>query len=47
MNDGSYDIPAKVLEPVAVTRDNIDEVIIDGGFLRRDEVYLNIDYDTE
>ena len=47
MNDGSYDIPAKVLEPVAVTRDNIDEVIIDGGFHRRDEVYLNIDYDTE
>lgn len=47
MSDGSYDIPAKVLEPVAVTRDNIDEVIIDGGFHRRDEVYLNIDYDTE
>ena len=47
MNDGSYDIPAKVLEPVAVTRDNIDEVIIDGGFHRRDEVYLNTDYDTE
>ncbi len=46
MSDGSYDIPAKVLEPVAVTRDNIDEVIIDGGFHRRDEVYLNIDYDT-
>ena len=47
MSDGSYDIPAKVLEPVAVTRDNIDEVIIDGGFHRRDEVYLNTDYDTE
>ena len=43
----SYDVPAKVLEPVAVTRDNIDEVIIDGGFHRRDEVYLNTDYDTE
>ena len=47
MSDGSYDIPAKVLEPVAVTRDNMDEVIIDGGFHRRDEVYLNTDYDTE
>ena len=47
VNDGSYDVPAKVLEPVAVTRDNIDEVIIDGGFHRRDEVYLNTDYDTE
>ena len=47
VNDGSYDIPAKILEPVAVTRDNIDEVIIDGGFHRRDEVYLNTDYDTD
>ena len=46
MNDGSYKIPAKILAPVAVTRDNIDEVIIDGGFHRRDEVYLNTDYDT-
>ena len=47
MSDGSYEVPAKVLEPVAVTRDNIDEVIIDGGFHRRDEVYLNTDYDMD
>ena len=47
VSDGSYDVPAKVLEPVAVTRDNIDAVIIDGGFHRRDEVYLNTDYDTD
>ena len=33
-----------VLEPTAVTKENIDEVIIDGGFHRRDEVYLNADY---
>ena len=25
MNDGSYDIPAYLLEPVAVTEDNLDE----------------------
>ena len=43
-NDGTYDIPCQLLEPVAVTRENIDEVIIDGGFHRRDEVYLNADY---
>ena len=47
MSDGSSEVPAKVLEPVAVTRDNIDEVIIDGGFHRRDEVYLNTDYDMD
>jgi len=26
-----------------VTRDNIDSVIIDGGFHRREQVYLNMD----
>ena len=36
VNDGTYDIPSKVLDPIAVTRENIDEVIIDGGFHRRD-----------
>ena len=41
VNDGTYDIPSKVLDPIAVTRENIDEVIIDGGFHRRDEAYLN------
>ena len=44
VNDGTYDIPSKVLDPSAVTRENIDEVIIDGGFHRRDEVYLNAEY---
>lgn len=45
VNDGTYDIPSRVLEPTAVTRENIDEVIIDGGFHRRDEVYLNAEYE--
>ena len=44
VNDGTYDIPSKVLDPIAVTRENIDEVIIDGGFHRRDELYLNAEY---
>ena len=42
MNDGSYDIPCCFLEPVAVTRENMDEVIIDGGVHSRDDVYLNV-----
>ncbi|MBA4347434.1 MAG: LacI family transcriptional regulator [Clostridiales bacterium] len=41
--DGVYDVPYKKLTPIMVTRDNIDEVIIDGGFHRREQVYLNLD----
>ena len=44
VNDGTYDVPSRILEPIAVTKENIDKVIIDGGFHRRDEVYLNADY---
>ena len=39
-NDGSYDVPAIVLTPLCVTRENIDSIIIDSGFHTRDEVYL-------
>ena len=40
--DGEKEVPYVKLEPVAVTKDNMDEVIIDGGFQKRDEVYLNL-----
>ena len=43
ISDGVYDIPYVKLTPVMVTRDNIDAVIIDGGFHRREQVYLNMD----
>ena len=43
INDGTYEVPYEKLSPVMVTRDNIDEVIIDGGFHRREQVYLNLD----
>ena len=42
MNNGFADIPSILLEPVAVTRENIDSVIIDGGFHTRDDVYANV-----
>lgn len=42
INDGSYDIPYMAIEPIAVTKDNMDEVIIDGGFHGREEVYMNV-----
>lgn len=41
MFDGLYKVPAYCLEPVAVTKDNLDEEIIDSQFHFRDEVYLH------
>ncbi len=41
MEDGSAQIPYYALEPIAVTKENIDEVIIEGGFHQREDVYLN------
>lgn len=39
--DGTQDIPYIAIEPVAVTAENMDEVIIDSGFHQREEVYIN------
>ena len=41
INDGTYDISYIGLEPVAVTLDNINEVIISSGFHNKEDVYLN------
>ncbi len=40
MNDGTYEIPYYNVEPVMVSRNNIDQVIIDSGFHMREDVYL-------
>ena len=42
LSDGRYEVPSIILEPIAVTKDNIDSVIIDSGFHLKDEVYLNV-----
>ncbi len=42
INDGSKEVPYVKLEPIAVTKDNMDEVIIEGGFQSKEEVYLNV-----
>lgn len=42
ISDGTYDVPYIALEPVMVTIDNLDEVIINSGFHMREDVYLNI-----
>ena len=39
--DGTQDIPYVAIEPSGVTRENLDEVIIDSGFHLREEIYIN------
>lgn len=41
INDGTYTIPYIGLQPIAVTKENLDEVIINSGFHLREDVYLN------
>lgn len=42
IDDGTYEIPYYSIEPVAVTAENMDKTIIEGGFHTRKDVYLNI-----
>ena len=42
INDGGHEVPYVKLEPIAVTKDNIREVIIEGGFQQEEDVYLNV-----
>lgn len=39
--DGTYNVPFEKLEPVAVTKENMDEVII-GKYHQKNDVYLNV-----
>jgi len=41
--DGSYDVPYVCLRPIAVTKENIDEVIIENNFHPWEQVYLNVE----
>lgn len=40
---GNYTVKEKLLEPIAVTKDNVDTVIIDSGFHMKEDVYLNME----
>lgn len=42
ISDGVNEVPAVVLEPVAVTKENMDEVIIRSGYHLSEDVYLNV-----
>ena len=37
--DGTYNVPYVAIEPSGVTSENLDKVIIDGGFHLREEIY--------
>ncbi|WP_243154796.1 sugar ABC transporter substrate-binding protein [Clostridium thermarum] len=41
INNGAYDIPYYVLEPIAVNKENMDSTIIRDGFHQKHEVYRN------
>jgi D-xylose transport system substrate-binding protein len=42
IDDGKNAVPYVKLQPIAVTKDNIRKEIIDGGFQKEEEVYLNV-----
>ena len=42
ISDGKNVVPYVKLEPIAVNKDNIDEVIIGSGFHLKEDVYLNV-----
>lgn len=42
MNNGSFDVPYISLTPIPVTKENIDEIIINSGFHTKEDVYLNV-----
>lgn len=40
--DGTQEVPYIAMEPIGVTEENINEVIINSGFHLKEDVYLNI-----
>ena len=42
INDGAEQVPYYHIDPVAVTAKNLDQVIVDSGFHRKEDVYLNV-----
>lgn len=39
VNNGKIDVPSVLLTPVIVTKDNLDKVLIDSGYLKKEDVY--------
>ena len=47
IENGNYSVPYLELTPVAVTADNMENVIIKGGFHSAEEVYFQKEEETE
>lgn len=47
VSDGNFDVPYLELQPVAVTAENMESVIIKGGFHSAEEVYFVKEEETE
>lgn len=41
VNNDKIDVPSLLLTPVAVDKENIDKILIDSGYLRKDDVYVS------
>jgi len=39
VNNGMKNVPAMLLEPIAVDRDNVEYTVISDGFQKRDDVF--------
>jgi D-xylose transport system substrate-binding protein len=42
INDGREDIPYMVIEPVLVTRDNLDATVVADNYQKREDIYRNL-----
>ena len=42
IEDGTGEIPYCMIQPIAVTKDNMDEIIVDAGVHSEEDVYLNV-----
>ena len=42
IDDGKYTVPYVTIQPISVSDTNMNEVIIDGGFHMKEDVYLNV-----
>jgi len=42
INDGKYDVPYYMLEPVTITRENLKQTVIKDGFHRLEDVFRNV-----
>lgn len=45
VNNGQFDVPSILLDPIAVTKDNIVDTVVKDGFQKLEEIYKNMPKD--